>query len=509
MKKLLYTLLVATSAHFAYADNAESAILSVSKTAESTPPAVVADPVLNSNAEFINRTAYIQNPYTGIPSGGGTLQAIQTGESQNAIHGFWKTLLTEGTYNVYAGMTGNLGNSSEKTTTTQWPNNNDITPYSYGANIFGQTGQIGGFSLGGLVTAMNPLFANQMNGDATQHSDPNFSIYTPSYSQIGISEAFLEYQYSNILNADIGYIAIDNSPWLGGTYFNNQLTMGNTYQGALVNLYAGGGWLLTGLAFNAAQYGAQMGFTGAPTITSFNTANGGTVANNIQSNGTASLGANYSTWDNNYNLRLWGYQFDNYGSIFYADNSLNIPINKSLSLNVAGQFGTDQQLFQNSSAVSQLTGQAIQSYFAGLKGGLTYDWFVLNLSANTTWGPSSAYGGGSIVTPYTSALNLDPLYSEGWSTNMATSGFTGWQYKAGTQFNFFSNNLSLQPAYIYVNSGNQQWNGTQEMDMLLNYSIPQVKGLFVFAVYANQWLPEQNPNGSNAWTSELGVFYTY
>ena len=49
----------------------------------------------------------------------------------------------------------------------------------------------------------------------------------------------------------------------------------------------------------------------------------------------------------------------------------------------------------------------------------------------------------------------------------------------------------------------------KEMDMLLNYSIPQVKGLFVFAVYANQWLPEQNPNGSNAWTSELGVFYTY
>lgn len=365
MKKLLYTLLVATSAHFAYADNAESAILSVSKTAESTPPAVVADPVLNSNAEFINRTAYIQNPYTGIPSGGGTLQAVQTGESQNAIHGFWKTLLNDGTYNVYAGATGNLGNSSEKTTTTQWPNNNDITPYSYGANIFGQTGQIGGFSVGGLVTAMNPLFANQMNGDATQHSDPNFSIYTPSYSQIGISEAFLEYQYSNILNADIGYIAIDNSPWLGGTYFNNQLTMGNTYQGALVNLYAGSGWLLTGLAFNAAQYGAQMGFTGAPTITSFNTANGGTVANSIQSNGTASLGANYSTWDNNYNLRLWGYQFDNYGSLFYADNSLNIPINKSLSLNVAGQFGTDQQLFQNSSAVSQLTGQAIQSYFAG------------------------------------------------------------------------------------------------------------------------------------------------
>ena len=25
---------------------------------------------------------------------------------------------------------------------------------------------------------------------------------------------FIEYQYQNILNADVGYIAFDNSPWL-------------------------------------------------------------------------------------------------------------------------------------------------------------------------------------------------------------------------------------------------------------------------------------------------------
>lgn len=56
MKKLLYTLLVATSAHFAYADNAESAVTSVSKATESTP-IVSTDPVLNSNAEFIRPLA--------------------------------------------------------------------------------------------------------------------------------------------------------------------------------------------------------------------------------------------------------------------------------------------------------------------------------------------------------------------------------------------------------------------------------------------------------------------
>ena len=37
-------------------------------------------------------------------------------------------------------------------------------------------------------------------------------------------------------------------------YYNNAMAPGTTYQGILVNVYLGGGWLLTGLTFNSANY---------------------------------------------------------------------------------------------------------------------------------------------------------------------------------------------------------------------------------------------------------------
>ncbi len=503
MKKLLLVLcsIGVVAPLLAFADNSsESTVANSPSPTPSVPPP-------NNNASFINRSAYLQNPYNSEnypTTGGGTLVV---NESQVAQQNFWQKWFEDGTYNVYAGTTVNAAGTANSGNNPA-PYNRSVQPYSYGANIFAQTGQAAGFSIGGLFSTMNPLFAAQEDGLATQQGSKDYSIYNTTYSQAMISEAFVEYQYKNTVQADVGYIGINNSPWINGNYENNLLTVPATYQGALVNIYPGGGWLLTALAFNAAQYGAAPGFTGNTNYSI--TQNGISVSNGYAaSNGTVALGANYSGLSNNYNLRLWGYQFDNYGTLLYSDTSLTLPVNDKSSFNISAQAGTDQQWFQANNAITQYNGTIIQSYMAGIRGNWTYDWFQLNLSANTMWGAANGYNGGAFVSPYTVGQSVDPTYSNGWSTNMISNGFTGSEYKLSTQFGFLNNNLTISPAYIMATSGNVQYNGIQEADLLLNYSIPQVRGLYLFGVYANQWLPAQNPNGTNAWTSEVGVFYAY
>ncbi len=521
MKKLVYILLAGgLGVRLVHADNLaiESApaktslpVISPSiesqvavKTVESAPatPAVT-----NANASYINRMAYLQDPYNSEnypTTGGGTLVV---NESQVVHQNIMQKLFTDGTYNIYAG--GGFGwNGYSNIGQIPAPNNTAIAPYSYGANLFGQTGQINGFSLGGLVTVLNPIGANRMNGLNTQQGYYNYNIYDPSYAQAGVSEAFLEYQYHNVFQADIGYIGINNSPWLNGNYENNLISVPATYQGMLFNYYPGGGWLLTALAFNAAQYGAAMGFTGN---TNYSITDQGISNNNgfASSNGTVAIGANYVSNDNNYNLRLWGYQFDNYGTLLYSDTNLTLPVNDKMSFGVGAQIGTDQQWFQANNAITQYSNQIIQSYMAGLKLNWTYDWFQLNLSANTMWGSNNSFDGGVMVSPYTVGQSVDPTYSNGWMTNMISQRFVGSEYKLGTQFGFLNNNLTIIPQYIYTSSVEAAWNGTQEADLIANYSIPQVRGLFLFGVFGNQWLPSANPQGNNAWTSEFGVFYAY
>ena len=56
---------------------------------------------------------------------------------------------------------------------------------------------------------MNPFFADNINGRNASNSLLNLGN-----SQVAATQAFLEYQHSNILNVDVSYIAIDNSSWL-------------------------------------------------------------------------------------------------------------------------------------------------------------------------------------------------------------------------------------------------------------------------------------------------------
>lgn len=496
MKKILVILLT-TISFSAIADN-ESA------TAES----VAIDN--NSNANFIGRYNYFQNPYGWMMSGGGTLHLT---ESQIAQQNLAEKLFAGGTYNVFAGATYN-----------QWDGSYASAGKSYGGNIFGQTGQIGGFSIGGLLSIMNPI--GQLNDQinpirpGTNVGQRYQSSYIPTFTSWTLPEAFVEYQYKNILNADIGYIAFDNSPWLSGNMYTNMLTVPTTYQGIGVNVYAGNGWVLSALGFNAAQFGAQSGFTGNTNYSWLPMQSG----YNNNSNGTVAIGSQFTDNSGNYNARLWGYQFDNYGTLLYGDGSINLPISGSKhSFSIGAQFASDQQWFQssnamtNSAAINNNQPGNIQSYAAGVKVGWAYDEYMwqLNLSANTMWGPSSSWNGGAIVSPYTQSLQVDPLYSEAWSYNMVTSGQPGNMYKAQAQFALgnWGQNLIFQPVYVYVANDNPNTNGLQELDLVMNYPIPQVRGLYLFGVYAQQWYNQSAPTGNNGNYQPIeiqsGIYYTW
>lgn len=472
MRKLFYSILVCTSFSI-FADENESAIV-------------------NTNAKYIVLNNYIQNPYATLASGGGTKLL---NESQMANQNIAERLFYDGTWNVQVGASAQYTGAG-----AGYPN------YAYGANLFGQTGSVAGFSLGGLFTAMNPYFVNQMNGYNT-----NSSPFLPSNQQVTLAEAYLEYQYSNIFQIDAGYIGINNSPWLSENYYPNVMSPGTNYQGILVNVYPGGGWLLTALTFNAAQIVSETGFTSYTFYNKGYDYLGGTIVNNnpsVTSSGTAALGADYTGWDNQYNLRLWGYQFNNYGTLLYADNSIKFQPSKALSFNLAAQAGTDNQLNNNSNALTNDNLGQISSNFVGLLGGVNYDWFGLNLAYNNVWGTNSAYGNGAIVTPYTYGFATDPLYSTPYMSGLADLGTAGSAYKLNPSFTFLNGSLSFSTAYTIFNTSIAEWNGTQEYDFTATYNISQIKGLTLFGVYAYQQVPAINTNG-NSYITQIYVSYLY
>lgn len=247
MKKLLLRLALVSLAAPAFADGIESATVTTnaSESASAKTTAVESASVAtvqNPNSQFIGRYNYFQNPYGWMMSGGGT---TKLSESEIDQLNWAEKLFEGGTYNVFSGATYN-----------QWDGQRYPAGMSYGGNIFGQTGQLAGFSIGGAVSIMNPF--SSLNGYI--NNGRAYSAYIPTFTQITLPEAFLEYQYQNIVNVDLGYVAFDNSPWLAGNMYTNMLTVPTTYQGVGVNVYAGGGWLLSALAFNAAQFGSQPGF---------------------------------------------------------------------------------------------------------------------------------------------------------------------------------------------------------------------------------------------------------
>lgn len=445
-------------------------------------------PVVNANDTYINSRNFLQNPYGALTSGGGTQTLI---ESQVATQNVWEKWFSDGTWNVWGTSAFNINNGLQ-------PN------YEYGANLFGQTGQVAGFSFGGLLTVINPFFYDQMNPPAMSAASNQF---LPSTQQVTPAEAFVEYQYSNRIQADVGYIGINNSPWLGSNYYNNMAAPALTYQGAEVNVNPGGGWILSSIYFNAAQPSGQAGFDGLTLYnTGFDWGTGTALTTNSPSAGTVALGANFIGWNNNENLRIWWYDFDNYTNLFYADNSVKFVVNKDLSFNVAGQGG-----FQRADVVNTLQNNGLGNpgaIFYGAQVGFTYKWFGLNLAFNDSSGDANSFGQGAIISPYTYGVALDPLYTTPYMQGLVDRASGGQAYKITPSFTFLDGNLSITPAFTALQT--TAITSSTEYDMVVSYSIPQVKGLSVFGAYAYQDQPytTATPSGSS-YTTQVFVSYLY
>jgi hypothetical protein len=409
---------------------------------------------LTPAGSYIGRNAYTQNPYIGMPSLGGT-QNIS--ESALVTHNFAEKLFADGTWNVMG--EGALLNSQY------------VTSYGYGANIFAQTGQVAGFSFGGFLTVMNPLAANYSYYNAQNSA----AQLLPANRQITPQELFAEYKYENIVQVDAGWIGINNSPWL--TYYQNSVLNLITYQGATINIHPGSGWLLTALVFGDSQLIGEPGFSQQTLYNSgfdYGTGTANLVDNG--SNGTIALGASYTNQANNFGFRIWAYRFDEYANLLYADSNLKLAVNHELSFNIGMQAamegGTASNVFYD-------TGYGpVQSNMVGLQLAMNYDWLGVQLAYNNIWGPEEAYTGGGMVSPFTYQFASDPLYTTSWMLGMIEKS-AGSAYKIAMPLSFLDNNLIITPSYAYYDT--TAFPVSEEYDLTMSYSIPQVKGFTIFS----------------------------
>ncbi|RTL13115.1 MAG: hypothetical protein EKK54_01525, partial [Neisseriaceae bacterium] len=177
MKKIVLVILSTLSVGYSYADNLiESIPAVINESAAITPPPIKKD--VNVNDNYIRGQSYLQNPYLGLPSGGGT--QLVTPE-QKAAQNFAEKLFADGTWNAY-------GFSAVQ------QNNNKPANYNVSGGIFGQTGSVEGFSLGGTFVAGNPFIQN--DNTASGFRPYVFMASEPYYA---LTEGFLEYQYSHIV----------------------------------------------------------------------------------------------------------------------------------------------------------------------------------------------------------------------------------------------------------------------------------------------------------------------
>ncbi|TXI91370.1 MAG: hypothetical protein E6Q33_10540, partial [Neisseriales bacterium] len=116
-KKLLSVILI-TMCGFSYADDQQvEQVLVQDKEIESQPE--------TADIGYIFRGNYIQNPYIGMPSGGGTQNISESEFTRDNVAQKW---FTDGTWNVFGAAS--------------YVNQNGANNYGYAVNIFGQTGQV-------------------------------------------------------------------------------------------------------------------------------------------------------------------------------------------------------------------------------------------------------------------------------------------------------------------------------------------------------------------------------
>lgn len=473
-KKLLSVILI-TMCGFSYADEQQvEQVLVQDKEIESQPE--------TADTGYIFRGNYIQNPYIGMPSGGGTQNISESEFTRDNVAQKW---FTDGTWNVFGAAS--------------YVNQNGANNYGYAVNIFGQTGQVAGFSFGGLMTIANPFFSSQWNPAEAENQAQGL----PVAQQVTPQELFAEYQYSDIIQADAGWIGISNSPWM--TYYQNNALNMVTYQGALVNVNPGGGWLLTGFAINGAQLLGEQGFSQQ---TMYNSGfDNGTGTGNIGDAGsphTIAAGASWNSPGQMLGFRLWGYAFAEYANMAYADTTIKLPINDDLGFTIGAQGAIQGENGEGNILNNNGYGNSVNSNMIGLQLGFNYSIFGLQLAYNNIWGPSDGYEAGGLVSPYTYQYATDPLYTTGWIQGMVERS-SGQAYKIAPSLTLLDNNLVISPSYQYY--ATTLIPASREYDIQVSYSVPQVKGLTFFGGYG--YVTDADPDGNGVYQAQLMVSYLY
>ncbi|MFN8770964.1 MAG: hypothetical protein ACK5Z5_04335 [Neisseriaceae bacterium] len=439
--------------------------------------------IISQNDQIIQQL-YVQNPYLGMPSGSDT---HKINEKTMKESGVLEKLLYNGNWNIYLGAS--------------YINQNGADNYGYGTNLYGQTGQLFGFSVGGLITIMNPFFSNQLHP-----SDPLYQSQTlPVSRQVTPQELFAQYQYRNIFQIDAGWIAISNSPWM--TYYQNNALNLMTYQGVIINLNPGYGWTLTGFAINGAQFPGQNNFS-QQTMYNYMPDYATATPNigNLTSNGTIAMGASWNNSNNNLNFRIWGYQFEGYSNLLYADTTLKLPLNKDFAFTLNLQGALQGSNSNGNILNSNDYGDSVNSNMLGIQLEIDYKIVGLQLAYNNIWGPNNGYYNGNIISPYTYQIATDPLYTTGWMIGMIEKS-AGQAYKIATPLNLLNNQLTIIPSYQYYST--TAIPASSEYDLQISYNIPKIKGLTVFAGYGYTIQPGENNSNTDNYQAQLMFNYLY
>jgi hypothetical protein len=433
---------------------------------------------------YISNNNYIQNPFNGQPSGGGT-QVVQ--ESKTLDQNVWQKWFENGTYNVQAAM-------SADTIT-----NNNFN-FAYGTNIFAQTGVVAGFSFGGNLAIVNPYFSQQING-----TDPaTINLFLPPNQVVFPNELFTEYKIPNLFQADAGWLYI-NTPWV--TSYDPLALQQPTYQGVLLNYQMTQNILWTGMALNGFMPVSAIGFSGTTLYNqNYDFGTQTPTIHNLPSTGTIALGMQYGqnlSWKAN----VWGYQFQDYVDMLYADTKYTLAINPKTNLTFAAQGAIEGTNFIGNSGTNNFATSGYgtpQSNMVGLQFGVNYDWLGVLVSYNNVFGNPNGYEGGGLVSPYTYQLATDPLYTTGILAGLVEKS-AGSAVKIAPTFTFFSNSLTISPSY------EQFWTNpypnTTEWDLNLTYNLPQVKGLTFSEAFG--YLSQPPSTGGSVTFDQVMVSYVY
>ncbi|MFT6835350.1 MAG: hypothetical protein ACJA0H_001387 [Francisellaceae bacterium] len=368
--------------------------------------------------------------------------------------------------------------------------------YSYGATLFAQSGQIAGFSIGGNYTFINPWFENKIN----PYPESEQNIFLPSNRVLAVSQAFLQYDFSNTFQANAGWLFI-RTPWL--TSFNPAATAISTYQGVIANFQASTSLLITALATNRFQYLSQTSFSQntmySPGL------NSGTGTPNIgskSSDGAVSVGLQYSP-DKNINVNLWGYIFFNYASMLYFDSGNIFKLNSDSEITVNIQAATQGDFASGSNALKDSGYGAPNSQLLGAEFIFSHKKFNLAIGYNALIGPNDSYEQGGLVSPYTYQIANDPLFTTSWIAGMVEKS-AGNAVKVTPSIILLNNDLVIAPSMAYYDTVAVE--KTIEWDLVVTYQVKQIKGLQLLGVYA---MLQTLPRSSAAPSSLVQFMATY